>query len=389
MDWKRQEGETKYAYLYRIYSNQSLIGNNETLGKICRENLGEDFDESAYRKAYQAFDLIFQDIKDKLLDKTYLDELDEKMDLLYKQQVKTRDQAREKRRTLRDEARIEVMIDAIRESAESYPSIKPIYRDEIIMAENGSEGILTLSDWHVGDEIDNFKNEFNEKILEERVATLVRKTIKYCVIHNVTKLHVINTGDILSGIIHPSIRLESEFCVIEQVKKASCLIYQLLINLSENLKNVTYRSTLDNHSRIMANKHEHIEKESFANLISWWLEAKLEGSRVQIIKDNIDENIGLFQLNNGKNVFFVHGHLDQPATVTQNLTFGTGVIADIVICGHFHADKMKTFQGKKVYLAGSLRGVDSFALNHRMFGDATQMLLVFDEDETVDIRLNL
>jgi len=388
-DIKIKDGESREAYIHRIYSNQTLIGDNECLGEICRKELNESFDESAYRKTYQNFIKMFDAIKDQFYDASYIKKMQEQKDELYKERVKVRDQTREKYKTLRDEARIEVLIDAIRQSAESYPEIKPIYRDEITMAKDGAEGILTLSDWHVGSEVDNFRNEFNEQILEKRVATLVRKTIKYCMVHNVTKLAVIHTGDILDGLIHTSLRLESEFDVIEQVKKASSLIYQLLINLSENIKNVSFRGVLDNHSRVVANKHEHVEKENFSNLIFWWLEAKLEGSRVRIIKDNLDENIGLFQLNNGKNVFFVHGHLDPPATVTQNLSFGSGVMADIVILGHYHADKMKTFQGKKVYLAGSLRGVDSFALNHRMFGDPTQMLLIFDEDEIVDIRLNL
>ena len=393
-DTKIKEGESKEAFIHRIYSHRIEIGggrkaSDEELGEICRKELGESFDESAYRKPYQYFERMFDAIKDQFYDPQYIQKIEAQKDELYKQQVKTRDQTREKYRTLKDEARIEVMIEAIRQSAESYPAIKPIYRDEITMAKDGAEGILTLSDWHVGSEIDNFRNKFNEQILEKRVSTLVRKTIKYCMVHNVTKLTVINAGDILDGLIHTSLRLESEFDVIEQVKKASSLIYQLLINLSENFKEVSYRSVLDNHSRVIANKHEHVEKESFSLLVDWWLEAKLEGSRVQIIKDNLDENIGLFQLNNGKNVFFVHGHLDPPATVTQNLTFGTGFMADITILAHYHADKMKTFQGKRVYLAGSLRGTDSFALNHRMFGDPTQMLLIFDEDEIVDIRLNL
>ena len=398
-DTKLKEGESREAFIHRIYSNQALIdGDNETLGEICRNELGESFDESAYRKTYQNFIKMFEAIKDQFYDPDYIKKIEAQKDELYKQQVKTRDQTREKYRTLKDEARIEVMIEAIRQSAESYPSITPIYRDEIMMAEDGAEAILLLNDWHCGDFFKNFRNEFNEQILEERVSTLVRKTIKYCMVHNVTKLNVVNGGDMVAGIIHPSIRIEAEMDVIEQVKKASCLIYQLLINLSENVKELTYRSCLDNHSRVMANKHESIESESFGSVIQWWLEAKIDaynlmperkGCNIQMLKDNIDENIGLFQLNNGKNVFFVHGHLDQPNSVTQNLTFGTNIIADIVLLSHFHVDKTKTFQGKKVYFGGTLKGTDTFALNHRMFGDATQMLLVFDEEETVDIRIVL
>lgn len=389
MDWKRKEGEKKYAYLYRIYSNQHLIGTNEEVGELCRRELGEDFDESAYRKVYQSFDLIFQDIKEQILDKEYLDELDQKMDDMYKQQIKVRDALREKRKTLRDEARIEVLVDAIRENAGNYPTIKPVYSKELSLIKDGNEAILCISDWHVGLTVENFRNKYNEEILEQRVQALYEKTVAYCKMANVSHLYIINLGDLVSGFIHTSIRVESELDTIEQVKKSAALVYQLLMRLSEHIPNIVYKSCLDNHSRINKDYKEHIEKESFANLVSWWLEAKLEGTRVKMISDNIDPNIGYFVLNNGKKVFFVHGHLETISTVIQDLTFGTNIIPDIVLCGHFHSDKMKNFQGKKLYINGSLIGVDSYALNKRLFGDPTQTLLLFNGQETIDIRLNL
>lgn len=391
MDWKRKPDESKWAYIYRIYSNQDLIGDNETVGELCRSELGEDFNESAYRKPYQGFAVIFEAIKDQLYDEQYLKEVDDKMDLLYKQQVKTRDQSREKRKTLRDEARIEVLIEAIKQSADSYPTIKPIYSNELLSIKEGNEANLLIGDWHVADCFDNFRNSFNIEILEKRVQALMEKTVAYCKMANVTKLNCINLGDCVSGNIHVSIRVEAELDMVEQIKKASALIYQLLMYLSEALPNteILYRSTLDNHSRMNKDYKDHVESESFASLMDWWLESKLEGTRVQMPKDNIDPNIGHFVLNNGKNFFFVHGHLDSINTSIQDLTFGTGIICDILAMGHYHVDKMKSFQGKKLIVNGSLKGTDSFALNHRLFGDVTQTLLIFNEKDMIDIRLNL
>jgi len=389
LDWKIKPDEDREAFIYRIYSNKELIGDNELLAEICRRELNETYDESAYRKKYQSFAKIFDSVKEQFIGGDASKEIDEKMDLLYKQQIKTRDSLREKRKTLRDEARIEVLIDAIKENAKNSPQLNPIYTNILINKEDGAEAILTIGDWHTGDCFSNFKNEFNEDILIKRVEKLLEKTVKYCEMNNVTKLNVVNLGDMIAGLIHGSIRIESELRMVEQVKRASELIYQLLVSLSEKIKEVTYRSCLDNHSRMTKEYSEHIEKESFALFIEWWLEAKLCKTRVQIIKDNLDENIGLFKLNNEKNVFFVHGHLDQVNTVTQNLTFGSNVIADIVLMGHWHVDKMKTFQSKKVYINGTLKGMDSYALNKRYFGEATQMLLIFNDSETIDIRINL
>jgi len=389
LDFSKLESEDRNQYICRICSLKETIGTWQDVADIIRTELNENYDESAYRKIFQSFQKIFESTKQDYLDNTIIEEIDKKKDILYKQQVKTFDKMREYRKTLRDEARIEVLIDAIRESAESYPTIKPIYSKELLSIKEGNEAILNISDWHCGSEIDNFRNKFNEQILEDRVQKLMEQTVAYCKMANVTKLNVVNGGDMVSGSIHASVRIEADLDIVEQVKKSSALIYQLLMYLSEHIPVLTYRSTLDNHSRMNKDYKEHIEKENFSNLSSWWLEAKLEGTRVRMMKDNIDENIGCFVLNNGKKVGFVHGHLDTINTVIQDLTFGTNIMFDIVLMSHYHSDKMKSFQGRRLFINGSLRGVDSYALNKRLFGDATQTLLIFNEQDIIDIRINL
>ena len=389
MDFSKKETEDRNEYICRICSLKETIGTWNDTADIIRNELGENFDESAYRKTFQSFSKIFDSTKHNHFEEEYIKELDEKKDLLYKQQVKTFDKMREYRKTLRDEARIEILVDAIRQSAESYPSIKPVYDKNLLSIAEGNEAILNISDWHVGSEIDNFRNKFNDEILENRVQKLMEQTVAYCKMANVTKLHIVNGGDMISGAIHTSVRVENELDVVEQVKKASSLIYQLLMYLSEQIPTITYRSTLDNHSRINKDYKEHIEKENYGNLISWWLESKLEGTRVQMMNDNIDENIGYFVLNNGKQVGFVHGHLDSINTVIQDLTFGTNVMFDIILMSHYHCDKFKSFQGRRLIVNGSLRGVDSYALGKRLFGDATQTLLIFNNKDIIDIRINL
>jgi hypothetical protein len=389
--YSKRDDESREEYIHRICGMQPEIGDWESVSDIIRKELNEDYDESAYRKPYQAFEKYFEAIKHKLIDGELMKELDLKKDTLYKQQVKTADRMREHRKTLRDEARVENLIDAIRESSENYITVTPNYSLDLIHQEDGNEAIVMIGDWHVGDEFYNFRNEYNVDILKQRVESLIEQTVEYAKLHNVTKLNFINVGDLIGGNIHGSIRVEAELLMVDQIKVASALVFEVLKAVSEKVKHVTYRSSLDNHSRMNKDYHEHIEKESFASLIDWWLEAKIEATntRVEVIKDNLDPNIGYFQLNNGKNVFFVHGHQDQVNTIIQNLTFGTNIICDIALLGHYHTDKMKSFQGKKVYLNGTLKGTDSYALNKRLFGDVTQTMLVFDKKNTIDIRMNL
>ena len=331
--------------------------------------------------------------KEKEIDDEHIITLKEEQDKLYKQQIKTRDALREYRSGLRDEARIENLLDCIKEDTVRYNPEISYYKGN----DNGiNTAILCIGDWHCGDEVDNFYNKFNLTILEQRIAELGYKTIKYCKRNNVKTLNVVNLGDMIQNSIHTTCRVMNEMDAINQVKQVSRLIYNLLTVLAENIEQVTYRSVLDNHSRINMNYKEHIEKESFAKLIDWWLVEKINyhNEKYQdLIKnpilmefDNIDDNIGYLKIN-GKNIFFSHGHLGSQHTITQDLTFATGIIADIVLLGHFHKDQTKNFQGKKVFFNGTLKGVDEYAMKKRLFGLPSQSLIIFDENDVFDIPM--
>ena len=396
MVFNKRDNETELEYILRICSQKDVIGTWKEVASILNENLNKAYDESAYRKKYQSYsslNSVATPDKKEEIDEEHIDLLQEKQNILYKQQVKTRDALRELRSNLRDEARIENILNHIAEDTIRYnPVIRP-YKG----LDNGSHtAVLCIGDWHCGDNVHNFYNDFNLEILENRVERLCHKTIKYCQRNNIKTLNVVNLGDMIQNAIHTTCRVSNEMDAIDQVKQVSRLICQLLICLAENIEQITYRSVLDNHSRINMNYKEHIEKESFAKLIDWWLIDKINycnekykqefKNPILMEFDNIDDNIGYMKIN-GKNIFFSHGHLGSQHTITQDLTFATGIIADIVLLGHYHKDQTKNFQGKKVFFNGTLKGVDDYALKKRLFGAPSQSLIIFDEDEVFDIPM--
>lgn len=399
MNFRKKIEENDLQYIYRICSMKDSIGTWTQVASIINENLGTNYDESCYRKKYKSYIDINNNIDNHMqndIDKEHIDLLQIKQDELYKQQVKTRDVLREYRSSLRDEARIENLIEAIRADTLKYePNFRP-YTGEIF--QDGSSAILCIGDWHCGDRVHNFYNDFDLEILEARIEELCDKTIKYCQRNNVSVLNVINLGDLFNSQLHVTSRVENEMDTIQQIKIVVRLVCSLLIKLAENIEQITYRSVLDNHSRINMNYKEHIEKESFAKLIDWWLEDKISAynekyearykNPILMKFDNIDDNIGLIKIND-KNIFFSHGHLGSQNTITQDLTFATGIIADIVLLGHWHTDKKKNYQGKKVYFNGSVKGVDSYALNKRLFDKPSQLLLIFEKEDTIEIPIQL
>lgn len=409
MDLFKKKGENDRQFIFRLgrAKEQGIIDLDwKQLTDIFNQELTElkgpddklsvSTLQQQYRIAVLYYEDVFKNMNLSEEHKEQLSEIDLKTQEMYKQQVKMQDVAREYKKHLREDARIEKIIEAIKEdNCKFEPQIKPY----VETYKGTNEAVLMISDWHLGAVVKNFYNTFDLSIAEKRINKLFQKTVKYCKRHNVNKLHVVNLSDLLEGEIHATSRVESEMDTVQQIKQAVRLLCNLLVKLSGEIEHITYRSVVDNHSRVLANFRDHIEKESFCKLIDWWLIDKLEtindriiqtgiNNCIEVIQDNIDDNIGYFMINN-KNIFFSHGHQGSQSTVVQDLTFATNIVADIVLLGHWHVDKIKNFQGKKVYFNGSLKGVDSYTLGKRLFSDPTQTLLVFDEDDVIDIPMQL
>lgn len=285
------------------------------------------------------------------------------------------------RRYIRDDARVEEFKNLLSEAISKLePLPKFDYVSKKVNTNSKSEAILMLSDLHIGVDIDNFANKYNYTIAQQRLNKLVDDTIYYCNKFNISQLNVVNLGDLISGIIHITIRLDQEFDVIQQVIKASELLANCLLKLSFSGFKIIYRSCTDNHSRTIANKNEAIEKENFYRIIDWYLSLRLKDTNIIFSNDNLDESLGRFKLLNGQLVMFSHGHLDTKNCVFQNYVGATKEFVDYILLGHYHSFSIKTFQQCQVFINGSIVGADQYATQKRLFSKPTQTLLIFDTD---------
>lgn len=315
-------------------------------------------------------------------------EYDTAMRNLYIERTKVRDLNNTYRRNMRSEARIETLIEEIKNAAEKLPSLPKVEPAKVI-EKNTTEAILPFADLHLGPDFTNSYNAYNYEIAVKRVNKLVKDTIKYCHQHNVTKLHFLNMGDLISGIIHDTIRLEQTLDVTEQIMKAAELVAETVNQLRAAAPQITYRSVVDNHSRAIADKNQHIERENFCRIIDWFVEERLKDTNVEFCHDNIDLGIGRFELRNGKVVMFAHGHQDKKTTVVQDFVGATREFVDYVILAHFHSTAEKTFQGTKVLICGSIIGTDPYAYGKRLFSEPEQTLFIFDQDNLLSLNINL
>lgn len=318
------------------------------------------------------------------------DPFEDELTKLYIEKTKYRDIRNSVNKSLRDEARIDNLKDIIKEEVAKLPELPKIkYECNKEKSSKSVEAVLPIADLHLGAEFKNSYNEYNLDIAAERLNTLLNKTIKYCKEHHVHRLNVLNMGDMISGSIHVTLRIQNMEDAVSQTMKAAEMLAHFVNELQKVVPEVTYRSVSDNHSRITADKSQHIEKENLNRIIDWFIEERLKATEVMFMKDNLDIGIGKFRLNNGKVVFFAHGHEDKKATITQDMVGLTREFPDYILLAHYHNSAEHTFQGAKVFISGSIMGTDTYAYSHRLFSEPEQRLLVFEGTDLINIEIKL
>ncbi len=391
IDYTREKSENLKEYQYRLYKNKDLYGlKNEEIGEILNRETGNKWDESAYRKPMTSYIEGYDDGYEKgysdALDgenHELSEELDKKKDELYIQQVKTRDKLREYRKLLRDEARIENIVDVFRQCARDISEIKPLNISHYPTPKGEKVAVLQLSDLHVGELVDNFMNTYNVDIFYERMAKLTNKVIDYCQLMDVKTLKVLNLGDWVSGNIHVSTRVLAEEDVVGQTMLVAEAASEMLAEFAKSIENVEFYSVTDNHSRINKNFKEHIEKESFSRFIPWFIRERVSKvDNIKVIENKINEveeyEIGVLDIFDEKGLF-VHGHHDKINTVVADLTLMTKIFPIAVFIGHMHKNYEDEVHGIDLIMNPSMVGSGEYSKTIRKSSKARQKMTIYEQ----------
>lgn len=397
--FNKEAGEFTDEELYTIGCKYKQLPTSEKRWEDLVQMLGVNKNGETFRQwikskqyADGSIETNVQLISGKTIDDITFPEFEQKTEEikrdLYKQQVKTRDHMNAYRTLIREDARMELMKDLIRESVKALPPLD--FKKEVpSVASNDTEAVLLFSDLHIGCLVDNFFNKYNLEIARKRVNEVVKQTIKYCKTMGVKKLNVLNLGDLIENDLHLSARLVQEMDAIDQTTNAAEILSEALKELAEAVPEVTYRSCLDNHSRYIMDYKSAKDEESLVKLIDWYVESRLENTDIKFENDNLDRHIGLFTLLNGDKFAFAHGH-EIPLNISvQSYAAATYSYIKYVALGHWHTTKMKTFFNSKVFVNGSIKGLDDYAEKHGYFAEPEQTLLIFEGSNLTNITINL
>ena len=382
---KRKE-ESITSYSIRLYKNRKNYGLTfQECGDLLNEVSGEEFSEAKWRRPVQHYLEIQEYLEQENptgVDSDVLEEIELEKIELQKQQIRMRDKKRELNALIRRQARLENLEDYFKEVTENFEGVSlPISKSN---ANDKKEAAIIISDWHVGMKFEGRFNTFNYEVAEQRIAKVKDKTLDTVRKENIDTLHIANLGDMISGGIHVSTRVQAEEDVIQQVIRASEYLKQFVKTFLDEGIQVKYYNIIGNHGRYQSNKSEVAGiEENFEKLILTILDTAFSnydnynstGCRDGIIETEIS----------GQKIILAHGDYDKSTNAALRLPQLFSYVPNYIITGHIHHSTSKDFGVTEHIVNPSLIGADDYATGGRFGGKQGQKLILFNESDIESI----
>lgn len=199
-----------------------------------------------------------------------------------------------------------------------------------------------VSDIHYGIAFSSYAGQYDSDVATKRLMEYANQIIRIGKNAGAKDCYVSLMGDLISGVIHTTIRIENRENLIEQVVGVSELIAAFLHRLSTHFENVVVNSVDGNHSRIDFSADDALRAEKLDALIPWYCKAKLYNIQNVHFQDNaLDSSIGMFSIM-GKTYISVHGDMDADLKASvQRIEPMIGRKIDYMLAGHMHVAELR------------------------------------------------
>ena len=239
---------------------------------------------------------------------------------------------------------------------------------------------VCLSDLHYGATFNSVAGVYDSEIAWERVLKYAEEIKAIGEKEGCSDVYVSLMGDMISGNIHATTRIENREDIVGQIIGASELSAEFLRQLAGSFNSVFVNAVPGNHSRIDPNMDNTLRNERMDNLITYYCKVKLENiSNIHFQENGFDSTVGVFEIF-GKTYACVHGDMD------PNMRASASRISSqlrkplyCLLLGHLHVASLD--MEDVVYVRnGSVCGSgDEFTMKKRLFGDPIQVCLCVSE----------
>lgn len=161
----------------------------------------------------------------------------------------------------REHGKLEVFFNKVLAAIQPITPLDSVYEKIRVSPKSDTEvfPVMQITDSHHGevqlsDEIEGF-NEFNPEICDARNLGFAKSALEWMQLHRgvykISQLHMLFTGDLISGDIHDELRVTNAYPVPEQIVRASQIHSQQIALVAPYFERVVVEFlTEDNHSRL-------------------------------------------------------------------------------------------------------------------------------------------
>lgn len=383
--WERLENESEEEYIYRICDNKELIGSWESVGKILNENLGYEYTESKYRKAYQSYQKLFDTVGKKLIKEDKLVQtIQEQKDALQKERYKLQATKLEKLRYDRQDARIELFMENFNRALEKLPV--PNFEEVEEPEENDKAWVLGMGDIHFGANFTSQNNKYSREECRRRLSMVLGFIKSEIEKNNIKTLKVLNVADTIQGILRLSDLQLNEVPVVDAVVEVARTIAAFLNQLSAYCYVEYYHCPAANHTQIrpLGSKANELVAEDLERVIVSYITDVLANNKRIHVFTNLDKDYVTFNIF-GFKAILLHGHqIRSPKDTIKDLSTLHRVWYDYAFLGHRHsANEVIVAEGEhhniEVLTCPSLIGSDPYSDSLMTGSKAMVKLYEFDK----------
>lgn len=378
VQYARLSGESFEDYKVRICENKNVYGLTfEQIADILNAESGNTYTESKWRKEWKAF------CKGRVYERNKISNsmLVEQSRELEKQRMRLSEERAALKRIVRDEARADAWRDDIIAQIKGYPDLPKHNLAEIQDNSSGTLVVL-LTDLHVGMQFDNSVGKYNSEIARDRLFQYASEVTESVIRWQPSKCVILLGGDLISGTIHNTLRIENRESTVQQLKLASEYIAEFITLIESMFQSVDVYGVSGNHSRTIQNKDDAMLGDMLDDLVPVYLQARLAAfENVSIHENKESKALESFYIENN-HCILVHGEYDDMSEANiGKLQRLTGGLIDVIFTAHLHENMFKDVTGVHVIRGGCLSGSgDEYCLKKRLSGTPSQMMSYFASD---------
>lgn len=313
----------------------------------------------------------------------FIKQLETKKIELEKERKKLQTEKLEYNKMLREQAREELIVEHLRDIIPGIepPTFYPIISDR----KSKKEYVLCFGDIHYDKFFESVNNKYSIDEIHRRFQVLLEETIEIIQKENITKLHIVNCGDSLEGLLRISAIKTMRLGLLESVIQFSRFMAEWLNSLSQFVEIVYVHVPTANHSELrMFNQKAGETDENLERIIVNYIHDLLRDNERVTVPITTDRNYVSFELM-GFNFIVLHGDgVKNIKNSLKDLSLLHRKFYDYCIMGHFHSGMETTVaegytNNMEVIVIPSIVGSDTYSDSLMVGSKSSAKMLVFSD----------